>query len=312
MRDRGHHDRNDRCDPSCDAGLEPARSGPLPARRAPRPTRGFTLIELLVVISIIALLIGILLPALGAARGTAQQIKCASNQRQIGVAFHAYAGEVNDHLPYMYVFRGISDQVSWDDLLSDQLSTGLSKAEQSAAYLTNEREAEVLVCPSDDREASGDRALRTYAMVEVEDPAGDDNDPPLGTGVYFDTGRDERPAALRLGTRDIVDESGTLLLGELPTRETIIATAGFNFMGSGKRKPAIFSSPTFLQHPGQQVPGTPGIHEIEPTHGSRSNAVYNYLYVDGHAAAAEPGTLNGGVKPLDSQPEGDWTRDPAD
>lgn len=58
----------------------------------------FTLIELLVVISIIAILVGILLPALGAARRSAYNITCAQNQQQIGVGLQAYAISHRDGL----------------------------------------------------------------------------------------------------------------------------------------------------------------------------------------------------------------------
>ncbi|MBX2853011.1 MAG: prepilin-type N-terminal cleavage/methylation domain-containing protein [Phycisphaeraceae bacterium] len=64
-----------------------------------KPSSAFTLIELLVVISIIALLIAILLPALGAARRSAQSVQCASNQRQMGIATLAFESEHDGHIP---------------------------------------------------------------------------------------------------------------------------------------------------------------------------------------------------------------------
>ena len=60
---------------------------------------GFTLIELLVVISIIALLVSILLPALKKARNSARSIQCMSQQRQFGVAMFAYLNDYDQSYP---------------------------------------------------------------------------------------------------------------------------------------------------------------------------------------------------------------------
>ncbi|MDB5289988.1 MAG: hypothetical protein JWL69_1229 [Phycisphaerales bacterium] len=125
---------------------------------------GFTLVELLVVIGIIALLISILLPALQRAREHANQIKCASNMRQIGQALAMYVGENKNFLPVPALIGDTGPTVYW--FAFPMLSVGVIDFTNGSLWpylgpTTNARK-QVFNCPSDSEDQ---RLVRTGTVV---------------------------------------------------------------------------------------------------------------------------------------------------
>lgn len=119
------------------------------------PAKKFTLIELLVVISIIAILAGMLLPALKKAREQGHSILCKGNLKQVGTAFLNYSTDFNENImydktPYPEYWSGdISNRV-WGELLGNmgphsQLDYGVkigTLANKNSGYGRN------ILCPS--------------------------------------------------------------------------------------------------------------------------------------------------------------------
>jgi prepilin-type N-terminal cleavage/methylation domain-containing protein/prepilin-type processing-associated H-X9-DG protein len=102
---------------------------------------GFTLIELLVVISIIAILIAILLPALSRARESASMIACASKIRQVGMGVLSYAQQFNEYLPpdgcYNRNGKSSRGRDTWWPSLIYQYATGKSEPQNPGGGYTD-------------------------------------------------------------------------------------------------------------------------------------------------------------------------------
>ncbi len=126
-----------------------------------RLTLGFTLVELLVTIGIIALLISILLPALGRAREAANQVKCLSNLRQIGMAMLMYTSDNGGYFPAAaradrqqkndYIFWQ-QPSIYWNTALFS-VALGNPRSLDNGAlvrYMGKRFDPQIWTCPSDD------------------------------------------------------------------------------------------------------------------------------------------------------------------
>jgi prepilin-type N-terminal cleavage/methylation domain-containing protein len=106
-----------------------------PIQRRPKMSQAFTLIELLVVISIISLLVSILLPALAAARVSAQATQSLANVRQITFAFHAYGADNKSQLPYSNWDSRSTSQAPWAVRLTGIPSIGPFTVRTGTPYI---------------------------------------------------------------------------------------------------------------------------------------------------------------------------------